>query len=145
MSKPHSKLDRKMKRGKQRSRHGGYTYLVARKIPADKIYIERYLTNLREDYIRDLGPTEKDLTTAQLILLDTLITLKGVNRCIECQSGRDGDLRRLDERYNARNNQVIKICSLLGLDRKDANRIPTAAEMVKIIKKEAKDEKAKHR
>lgn len=139
MDKPHSKLDRKLKRGAKRMRHGGYSYLVQKKIPADKIYIERYLTNLREDYISDLGPDEKDLTTGQLLLLDTLITLKGVNRCIECQSGRDGDLRRLDERYNARNNQMIKICSLLGIERKEIVGDITPAEQAEIIKSELKD------
>lgn len=140
MSKSPSKLDRKLKRGAQRSRHGGYSYLVTKKIPGDKIYIERYLTNLREDYILDLGPTEKDLTTGQLLLLDTLITLKGVNRCIECQSGRDGDLRRLDERYNARNNQMIKICHLLGIEKRKIDEAPSLDEYIetKYGKKEGK-------
>jgi len=56
--------------------HAGYAYLVKANeaIP---------LTAARENLIQDLGPTEQDLTAAQIILIDRVITKLGIVRCIE--------------------------------------------------------------
>jgi len=135
------KLEAKLPRGGRR-RHGGYSYLTSHRIPDDKIYVERYLTNLRESYVLDLGESEADLTTGQLVLLDTLITLKGINRCVEIESSRDGNLARLDERYNARNNQIIKICLALGIEQSSHERVLTISELAAEIEKEDQREKA---
>jgi hypothetical protein len=37
----------------------------------------------RQGLVCDLGPTENDLTTAQIILIDRIVTKLGVIRCIE--------------------------------------------------------------
>ncbi|GAF80637.1 unnamed protein product [marine sediment metagenome] len=53
------------------------------KLPENRKYVLRYLTAAREGLIRDLGPTEDDLTTAQIILIDRIVTKLGIIRCIE--------------------------------------------------------------
>jgi len=129
-----NRLEAKLKIGTPKKRHGGYSYLTSHRIPEDKIYLERYLTNLRENYIADLGENETKLGTGAILLLDTLITLKAVNRIIEIETGRDGNLMRLDERYNARNNQIIKICLALGIDKNDRGSEITADQQAILIK-----------
>lgn len=48
--------------------HGGYTFLTTGEVPEHRQYIKKYLTDVREGTIKDIGPTEKDLTTAQLLI-----------------------------------------------------------------------------
>jgi len=123
----------------RRLQHGGYTFMRTGKIPGDKREVERYLTAIRCGYIADIGPNESDLTTGQLVLLDTLITLKGVNRCVEIECARVGNIGGLDERYNARNNQVIKICMALGIDARLEDRALTPLELAEKIDREEKE------
>lgn len=118
-------------------RHGGYTFMATGRIPDDKREIERYLTGIRIGYVLDIGPKETDLTTGQIVLLDKLITLTGVNRCIEVEALKAMDIRGMEQNYNTRNNQIIKICLALGIEQKTSERIPTAAEMSDIILAEA--------
>jgi len=66
-----------------RKKHGGYAYLSKGTLPENRRYIERHLTAIREGLIRDLGPQEQDLTTAQAIIIDRVVTKMGVIRCIE--------------------------------------------------------------
>ena len=67
----------------KRQKHGGYTYLTQGTLPENRRYIERHLTAIREGLIADLGPQEQDLTTAQAILIDRVVTKMGVVRCVE--------------------------------------------------------------
>ena len=80
-SKP--KLTIKLKRGGQKIKHGGYSFLIKGELPENRKHVLRYLTAARENLIRDLGPTEEDLTAAQIILIDRVVTKLGVIRCIE--------------------------------------------------------------
>lgn len=57
--------------------------VVQGKLPQGRNYIRQYLTDIREGLVRDKGPTEKDLTTAELILIDRIVTKLGIVRCIE--------------------------------------------------------------
>ena len=77
------KLEAKLPRGRQRTVHGGYSFLITGRLPEHRAYVRRYLTAVRENLIRDLGPTEIDLTASQLILIDRVVTKLGVIRCIE--------------------------------------------------------------
>ena len=52
-------------------------------LPENRKHIRRYLTEARENLIRDLGPAEVDLTVAQIILIDRIISKLGIVRCIE--------------------------------------------------------------
>ena len=63
---------------------GGHSLLVrAGELPENRRYIRAFLTEAREGLVRDLGPTEQDLTTAQLILIGRVICKLGILRCIE--------------------------------------------------------------
>jgi len=64
-------------------RHGGFSYFSAGRLPRHRRYLLRYLTACRQGMIRDLGPTDQDLSTAQLILVDRAIGKLGLLRCIE--------------------------------------------------------------
>lgn len=123
--KPH---EAKLPMGPKR-RHGGYTFMVTGRIPDDKREIERYLTGIRIGYVLDIGPKEADLTTGQIVLLDTLITLKGVNRCIEVEALKALDIRGMEQNYNTRNNQIIKICALLGIEHREPAPEKTVADL----------------
>lgn len=68
---------------KRRITHGGYSYLTSGELPENRTYIERYLTSARQGLIEDLGPGEEDLSTAQMILVDRVISKLGCIRCIE--------------------------------------------------------------
>ncbi len=66
----------------RRIKHGGYSFLSQGKLPADRAYIERYLTACRLGLIADLGG-DQSLSTSQAILIDRIISKLGVIRCIE--------------------------------------------------------------
>ncbi len=55
----------------------------AGELPENRKYLRLYLTECREGLIENLGPTEQDLTAAQVILVDRVICKLGVLRCIE--------------------------------------------------------------
>jgi len=63
--------------------HGGYSFLTKGELPERRGYLLVYLTDVRQGLIRDLGPTEDALSTAQVILIDGIITKLGLVRCIE--------------------------------------------------------------
>jgi hypothetical protein len=82
MSENQEKKKKKSRRGRP-PKHGGYSLLVRGELPENRKHIKQYLTISRENLIRDLGPTEEELTAAQIILIDRVITKLGVIRCIE--------------------------------------------------------------
>jgi len=77
------KLEVKLKRGGQKVKHGGYSFLTKGKLPENRKHILRYLTAVREHLIIDLGPGEDKLSAGQLILIDRVISKLGCIRCIE--------------------------------------------------------------
>jgi len=79
-----SRLTAKLKRGGRRPKsHGGYSYLTKGKLPENRTNILKYLMAAREGLIKDLGPTENDLSTAQIVMIDRVTTKLGVIRCVE--------------------------------------------------------------
>jgi hypothetical protein len=119
-------------------RHGGYSYLTTGELPADKKYVEKYLTRLRQKYIENIGPREEDLTAGQAVLLNKLITMEGLCRCIEIEAARAGTLN-LRHKYPTYVNMIIKVCSLLGIEKKEFVGDITPAEQAEIIKSELKN------
>ena len=107
--------------------HGGYSYFVTGKIPEHRKYIEQYLTAVREGLIRDIGPKEKDLTTAQIVLCDRLVSLLGVIRLIEEKAREDGIFRgkeltpSLRQSYISYNNTVRLTLDKLGIHTRKAD------------------------
>jgi hypothetical protein len=65
-------------------RYGGYSLAVrAGDLPKNRIYVRRYLESVRAGLVRDLGPIETDLSTAEIVLVDRIISKLGIVRCIE--------------------------------------------------------------
>lgn len=64
-------------------RHGGYSIMNRGDLLERRPHVRAYLTGIREGLIRDLGPREQDLTTAQLALVNHVISKLGVLRLIE--------------------------------------------------------------
>jgi hypothetical protein len=120
----------------RKAKHGGYTYLTTGKLPEHRKYIESYLTAARMGIIHDLGPTEEDLTTAQMILIDRVVTKLGVIRCIEEHiretSVMKGDRlsASLRESYLAYNNSIRLSLQALGLDKRQKEGILAPYEIV---------------
>lgn len=99
------------------------------KLPENRAYVERYLTTVREGLIQDLGPMEKDLTTAQLVLIDRITTKLGVVRCIE-EYIRENTVMKGDrlspslrESYLAYNNSIRLDLAALGIDKRKADEV----------------------
>lgn len=79
-----SKLTIKFKRGGKRPKtHGGYSFLTKGALPENRTLVLKYLMAAREGLILDMGPTENDLSTAQIVLIDRITTKLGVIRCVE--------------------------------------------------------------
>jgi len=116
-------------------RHGGYSYISSGILPEDKKYIERYLTQLRAQYILDIGPEEKDLTAAQELLLNKLVTIEGLTRCMEINSARQ-ETFKMPQNHSTYVNLVLKICTLLGIERRVLEPEATLAEVIASIEKE---------
>ena len=108
-------------------RHGGYSLLTRGILPERRKYIGHYLTAVREGLIHDLAAAEEDLSMAQRILIDRVITFLGVVRLIE-EHARDhgildakGELTSgLTHHYLSFNRHIKDTLALLGLDRKEA-------------------------
>lgn len=126
-----SKLTKKFKPGcpPQRIKHGGYSFLVKGELPENRKHVLRYLTAARENLIRDLGPTEEDLTAAQVIIIDRIISKLGVVRCME-EYIRENSVMQgsrlapsLRESYLAYNNSIRLDLQALGIDKKKTDEV----------------------
>ena len=122
MSEKKAKLSTKLHAGRKK-RHGGFAYLVSGKLPDYRRYVEQYLTAAREGLISDLGGSEEGLTTAQIILIDRVISKIGILRCLEefCfESGvmKGEDLNApLKASYLAYSNSLRLDLQSLGIDK----------------------------
>ncbi len=132
-----------------RHRHGGYVYLTTGEVPEHRQYIKKYLTNIREGMIKDIGPTETDLTTAQVILIDRLISLLGVIRLIEEKAKEDGVFSgrnlaaSLRTSYIAYNNTVRLTLEKLGIDKRMGDRVLTPLEIAEEFDRKKKSKELK--
>lgn len=133
----------------RRKTHGGYAFLTKGTLPENKPYIERYLTVARESLIRDLGPTEQDLTAAQIIIIDRIVSKLGVIRCIEEHIKENAVMvgqelaPALRASYLAYNNSVRLDLRELGIDKRVGDRVLTPLEIAERIDQE--EEKAKEK
>lgn len=124
MNEGKTKLTSELKRGGQKIKHGGYSFLTKGELPENRKYVLKYLTAARENLIMDLGPTENDLTAAQIILIDRIVTKLGVIRCIE-EHIRESSVMKGDrlspslrESYLAYNNSIRLDLMALGIDKR---------------------------
>lgn len=140
-----SKLIKRFERGGRRPRPYGYSYLTKKATPEERLRIVRYVEAVRSGLIEDLGPREEDLTAAQILLIDRLISLLGVIRGIEeyhqedIMNG-DGSLKpALGRNYLAYVNSTRQILALLGLERR-SEQVLTPLELAAEIDKEKERE-----
>lgn len=120
-----SRLAVRFKRGGRRPRsHGGYSYLATGALPEQRSNVLKYLIAARQGLVKDLGPTENDLSTAQIILIDRITTKLGVIRCVE-EYIRENSVMAGDDlapslraSYLAYNNSLRLDLQALGIDRK---------------------------
>jgi len=120
------KMKRKRRLGRP-PKHGGYSLLIRGELPENRKHIKQYLTLSRENLIRDLGPTEENLTAAQIIIIDRVVTKLGVIRCIE-EHIRENSVMvghnlapSLSASYLAYNNSVRLDLQALGIDKRKAD------------------------
>jgi len=127
--------------------HGGYSYLTTGELPENRAYIERYLTGARQGLISDLGPTEEDLTTAQIVIIDRVIAKLGCLRCIEEFVRTDGVMKgghltpSLGNNYIAYSNSIRLDLMALGINTRKAEEALDVQAYIKQFDKE-KAEKA---
>lgn len=134
MSEKSAKKKKKARLGRP-PKHGGYSLLVYKgELPENRKYISRWLTDVREGLIADLGPTEEDLSTAQRVLVDRVVSKLGVIRCVEEHTREKavmtGNLLApaLRASYLAYNNSVRLDLMALGLERKQVEAVLTPWE-----------------
>ncbi|MGD1009855.1 MAG: hypothetical protein ABR951_06885 [Candidatus Aminicenantales bacterium] len=120
-----SRLAVRFKRGGRRPRsHGGYSYLATGALAEHRTNILGYLMAVRQGLIQDLGPTENDLSTAKIVLIDRITTKLGVIRCVE-EHIRENSVMAGNElapclkaSYLAYNNSLRLDLQALGLEKK---------------------------
>ena len=145
--KNNSKLTVKLKRGGQTIKHGGYSFLARGTLPENRKHVLKYLTAARAGLVQDLGPTEKDLTAAQIILIDRVVTKLGIIRCIE-EHIRENSVMTghnlapsLRASYLTYNNSVRLDLQALGLDKKKADEALDLGKYVEEKYGKGKDKK----
>ena len=134
-----SRLTVEFKRGGKRPKsHGGYSFLTTGQLPEHRANILKYLIAVRQGLIQDFGPTENDLSTAQIVLIDRVTTKLGVIRCVE-EHLRENSVMVGDDlapslkaSFLAYNNSIrLDLLSLEGLGVKKANEILDLKEYAK--------------
>jgi len=132
-----SKLTVKLKRGGQKVKHGGYSFMVKGELPENRKHVLKYLTAARENLIRDLGPTEEDLTAAQIILIDRIVSKLGIIRCIE-EHIRENSVMvgqnlapALGKNYISYNNSIRIDLDKLGIRTKQVDSVPDVQTYIK--------------
>jgi len=145
-----TKLTVKFKRGGRRPRsHGGYSFLTRGELPENRTHVLKYLMAAREGLIRDLGPSEENLSTAQIILIDRITSMLGIVRLME-EYIRERSVMVgaelapcLKASYLAYNNSIRLDLVSLGLDRKDQELLFTPYELTQRIEAEAEEDTPK--
>jgi hypothetical protein len=108
----------------------------AGKLPERRAYLRAYLTEAREGLVNDLGPTEADLTAAQVVLIDRVISKLSIIRCIEehvrekgvfTQSGELDSV--LSKSYLAWANSIRLDLQALGIDKRAGERVMSPLEV----------------
>lgn len=117
----------KLKSGGQTITHGGYSFLVKGKLPENRKHVLRYLTAVREGLVRDLGPTENDLTVAQIVIIDRIVSKLGIVRCMEEHIRENAVMvgqqlaPSLQSSYLAYNNSIRLDLTALGINTRKAD------------------------
>jgi len=130
---------------KKGSRIGGFS-LMTRTVgkPQRRPWLRRYLSEVRAGLIEDLGPREEDLSMAQRVLIDRVISLLGLVRLFEEHARSKGlfsegnPLSELQTLYLSYNETIRRTLQALGLKR----RTPKTFDLKAYV--EAKDKEHEH-
>ena len=129
-------------------KHGGYSFLSKGKLPEDRAYIERYLTACRQGLIDDLGG-DRNLFTAQAILIDRIISKLGCVRCIE-EHTREGSVMvgqelapALKRSYLAFSNSIRLDLQALGIGSNETGKEITPEDQAVLIRADLKANEGK--
>jgi len=116
--------------------------MVKGELPENRKHVLRYLTAARENLVKDLGPTEENLTAAQIIIIDRIVSKLGIVRCIE-EHIRENSVMRghnvapsLKTSYLAYNNSIRLDLQALGIEKTSRGKLMTAAELAEEIVKD---------
>jgi len=130
------------KKGGRPPVHGGYSLMVrAGELPKRRTTLRAYLSQVRQGLITDLGPHEEDLTTAQGVLVDRVVSLLSIVRCIEEHVREKGVFKAgelapvLAHSYTTYSAELRRVLETLGIRGQAAERILTPYE---IVEKEGK-------
>lgn len=140
---------KRKKRGRP-PKHGGYSLLTrAGELPENRKHVRDYLSSVREGLIQDLGPNEEDLTTAQKVLVDRVVSKLGIVRCIEEYIKEKGVFSEenltspLKNSYLAYNNSIRLDLQSLGINESIQGKALPPEQLAKEISKESKNKKDK--
>lgn len=152
MSKTDNKLTVKLNRGGRLKRtHGGYSFLHRGELPSERREVMKYLMAVRAGLVADLGPTEDDLSTAQVVLIDRSVSILGVIRCIEEFCKENGTFKKdkldpsLGTHYLAYSNSLTRILALLGIEPERQKRWVSPQEQAEIIRAECREREEKEK
>lgn len=129
----------------RRIKHHGYSLVKPRPI-------QKYLTNVRESLIQDIGGKEDNLTAQQVLIIDAVINLLGICRCMEEHIREVGVMRGHDvapclkSHYLAYRNAIQRHLVVLGIEKREiTGRVLTPAELAAVVDLEVAEEKAKEK
>ncbi len=135
-----AKLERKLSKGRPKTTHGGYSFLVSGRLPEHRVELLRYLSGCRNGLIEDLGG---NLSTQETVLVDRCVSLLGVLRCIEEHCKERGVFKgdelqpSLGKHYISFTNSLKQILALLGLKKQDIDELSPLELAQKIDQEEA--------
>ena len=120
-------------------RHGGYSLLTRGKLPQNRRYLRPYLSSVRTGLVLDVSGREEDLTTAQRILIDRVVTFLGVVRLMEEHAKEKGIFSNsqgmlnpaLGVHYLAFNRNIKEILALLGIDKRAGAKVLDLADYIR--------------
>lgn len=121
----------KPNKGGRPAKQGGFSIMIRDgNKPVRRSRIRAYLESVRRGLIRDLGPTEQDLTTAQLILVERIVAKLAVLRACEERIAEVGIFRSpgraelqhaLQANYLAYSNSIRLSLQALGITKRAAD------------------------
>lgn len=127
-------------------RHPGFSFIVAGETTKHRTYLLKYLSACRQGLVDDLGG-EKNLSMAQIILTDRVVSKLGIIRCIEEYSKESGVFQGqqiappLRENYLAYSNSIRMDLVALGIERKVSDRVLTPLEIVSVVDSQKESDK----
>jgi len=119
-------------------------------LPERRGYLTAYLTEVREGLIRDLGPLEEDLSMAQAVLIDRVISKLSILRCVEEHVREKGVFTKageldsvLSKSYLAWANSIRLDLQALGINKRAGEKFMSPLELAEQIDREQAEEDAR--